>query len=172
MSRVFWCVVAGIRKVAAFVVIVSFAYMTFAVLAQVVGRYVFNYSISWSEETARFAQIWVVMIAAGITMQRGLHVAVDTLATYLPLNIARALKVFIVAVCLWFLGVVIYASIPQIKLGWTFETSPVLQIPMWMIYICVPIGAAYWALELILSTIERWNQPFGTIESKELGTTE
>jgi TRAP-type C4-dicarboxylate transport system permease small subunit len=172
MKALFWRVVAGIRKVAAFVVIISFIYMTFAVVAQVIGRYVFNYSISWSEETSRFAQIWVVMIAAGITMQRGLHVAVDTLATFLPLNVARALKVFIVAACLWFLAVVFYASIPLLKLGWTFETSPVLLMPMWLVYICIPIGVAYWALELVLSTIERWNQPFGTLESKELATTE
>jgi TRAP-type C4-dicarboxylate transport system permease small subunit len=172
MDTMFWRVIASIRKVAAFVVIVSFIYMTFAVLAQVVGRYVFNYSISWSEETSRFAQIWAVMIAAGITMQRGLHVAVDTLATYLPLNVARALKVFIVAACLWFLAVVFYASLALVKLGWEFETSPVLLMPMWTIYICIPIGVVYWALELVLSTIERWDQPFGTLESKELGTTE
>lgn len=172
MNKIFWPVIAAIRKVAVFVVVISFSYMVLAVLAQVVGRYLFNYSISWSEETARFAQIWIVMIGAGITMRRGLHVAVDTLATYLPLNLARALKILIVAACLWFLGVVIYASIPQIQLGWTIELSPVLQLPMWMIYICVPIGAAYWALEVVLSTVERWNQPFGTIQSDDLGTTE
>ena len=65
--------------------------MTLAVLAQVFGRYVFNYSISWTEETAKFAQIWVVLMGAGITMRRGLHVAVDVLAAMLPLPLMRAL---------------------------------------------------------------------------------
>ena len=155
MGLVFWRTVAGIRAVARMVVIVAFLYMTFAVLAQVFGRYVFNYSISWSEETARFAQIWVVLIGAGITMQRGLHVAVDSLATLLPLGAARALKIVVAAGCLWFLGVVLYASLPLLQLGWSFETSPVLLIPMWTIYACLPLGAAYFALETVLSVIDR-----------------
>jgi TRAP-type C4-dicarboxylate transport system permease small subunit len=172
MGSVFRRTVAGIRAVARVVVIVSFLYMTLAVLAQVFGRYVFNYSISWSEETARFAQIWVVLIGAGIAMQRGLHVAVDSLATLLPLNAARALKVVVAAGCLWFLGVVAYASLPLLQLGWSFETSPVLLIPMWTVYACLPLGAAYFALEIVLTVIDRWDQPFGTRQSAATESTE
>ena len=94
------------------VVAACFAYMTLAVLAQVLGRYVFNYSISWTEETAKFAQIRVVPIGAGITMRRGLHVAVDVLDAMLPLSLARALMVLAAIGCLWFLGVVVYGSLP------------------------------------------------------------
>jgi TRAP-type C4-dicarboxylate transport system permease small subunit len=172
MGSVFRRAIAGIRAVARVVVIVCFIYMTFAVLAQVFGRYVFNYSISWSEETARFAQIWVVLIGAGITMQRGLHVAVDSLATLLPLGAARALKIVVAAGCLWFLGVVAYASLPLVQLGWDFETSPVLQIPMWAVYMCLPLGTAYFALEIVLSVIDRWDQPFGMPQSAETESPE
>ena len=173
MGSVFWRTIAGIRAVAKVVVIVCFLYMTFAVLAQVLGRYFFNYSISWSDETARFAQIWVVLIGAGIAMQRGLHVAVDPLATLLPLGPARALKIVIAAGCLWFLGVVAYASLPLLQLGWDFvETSPVLLIPMWTIYMCLPLGAAYFALEIVLSVVDRWDQPFGTRPSAETESPE
>ncbi len=148
-----------LRSVAVWVVVACFVYMTLAVLAQVFGRYVFNYSISWTEETAKFAQIWVVLIGAGITMRRGLHVAVDVLTAMLPMNLARALMVVVAAGCLWFLGVVIYGSLPLIELGWKFETSPVLQIPMWIIYLCLPLGAFYFGVEIILSVIARWDNP-------------
>ena len=143
--------VQGLRTIAVWVVVACFVYMTLAVLAQVFGRYVFNYSISWTEETAKFAQIWVVLIGAGITMRRGLHVAVDVLAAMLPLNLARVLMVVVAAGCLWFLGIVIYGSLPLIELGWMFERSPVLLVPMWIIYLCLPIGAFYFAFEMILS---------------------
>lgn len=156
-----WRIIAGIRAVTAGVVIVCFIYMTVAVLAQVFGRYLFNYSISWTEETARFAQIWVVLIGAGITMRRGLHVAIDSLPAMLPLRVARIVKVAISAGCLWFLGVVVYGSVPLLQLGWSFETSPVLLIPMWIIYSCIPLGAAYFGLEIVLSVVDRWDRPFG-----------
>ncbi len=150
-----------LRTVAVWVVVACFVYMTLAVLAQVFGRYVFNYSISWTEETAKFAQIWVVLIGAGITMRRGLHVAVDVLAALLPLNLARALMVVVAAGCLWFLGIVVYGSLPLIELGWKFETSPVLQVPMWIIYLCLPLGAIYFGIEIVLSVIARWDRPTG-----------
>jgi TRAP-type C4-dicarboxylate transport system permease small subunit len=159
-----WVVVGVLRWIARVVVILSFVYMTGAVLAGVMGRYVFNYSISWSEETARFAQIWFVMIGAGITMRRGMHVAVDSLAALLPLQLARIVKVAIALACLWFLGLVAYASLPLIELGWMFETSPVLLVPMWTVYLCLPIGMAYLALETVLSVVDSWDQPFGLRE--------
>ena len=154
-------IIAGIRAAFEIVVIVCFAYMTLAVLVQVFGRYVFNYSISWTEETANFAQTWVVLMGAGITMRRGLHVAVDALPAMLPLRPARALSIVVAAGGLWFLGVVVYGSVALIELGWMFERSPVLLVPMWIIYLCLPIGALYFAFEMVLSVIERWDQPFG-----------
>ena len=151
----------ALRIAAASVVVVCFAYMTLAVLAQVFGRYFFNYSISWTEETAKFAQIWVVFIGAGIAMRRGWHVAVDVLPSKLPLGPARAVSVAIAAACIGFLGLVVFGSLPLIELGWMFEVSPVLQVPMWIIYLCIPIGAFYFAVEIVLAVIDRWDRPYG-----------
>ena len=153
--------VRSVRVLASTLVVVCFAWMTLAVLAQVFGRYLFNYSISWTEETARFAQIWVVFMGAGIAMRFGWHVAVDALAAMLPRGAARALSVLIAAGGLWFLAVVVLGSLPLLELGWTFETSPVLLIPMWIVYLCIPIGAVYFGLEIVLSVVTRWRDPFG-----------
>ncbi len=161
-------IIAGVRAAIEIVVIVCFAYMVLAVLVQVFGRYVFNYSISWTEETANFAQTWVVLMGAGITMRRGLHVAVDALPAMLPLGLARTMSIFVTAGGIWFLGVVIIGSLPLIELGWMFERSPVLLVPMWFIYLCLPIGAFYFALEMVLSVIERWDQPFGLRKSSDV----
>ena len=167
MSGILSRLVAGVRLAVAILVVACFTYMTLAVLAQVFGRYFFNYSISWTEETARYAQIWVVLMGAGIAMRRGLHVAVDALAALLPLLWARALSLLIAAGALWFLGVVVYGSLPLIELGWLFETSPVLQVPMWIIYLSLPLGAAYLAVELVARVVERWDRPFGMPAPKE-----
>ena len=161
-------IIAGVRAAIEIVVIVCFAYMVLAVLVQVFGRYVFNYSISWTEETANFAQTWVVLMGAGITMRRGLHVAVDALPAMLPLGLARIMSIFVTAGGIWFLGVVIIGSLPLIELGWMFERSPVLLVPMWIIYLCLPIGAFYFALEMVLSVIKRWDQPFGLRKSSDV----
>jgi C4-dicarboxylate transporter DctQ subunit len=55
--RVMRWLVEALRKLVAGLVIVFFSYMAIAVLVQIAGRYVFNYSIDWTAETATFAQI-------------------------------------------------------------------------------------------------------------------
>ena len=156
-----------LRFAAATIVVACFAYMTIAVLAQVFGRYLFNYSISWTEETAKFAQIWVVFMGAGIAMRRGWHVAVDVLPSMLPLGPARAVSAVVAAGCIGFLGLVIFGSLPLIELGWMFEVSPVLQVPMWIIYLCIPLGAVYFAFEIVYSVVDRWDRPYGLPASTE-----
>ena len=153
-------IVRGIRAAVACVVILCFVYMTLAVLAQIFGRYVFNYSVSWTEETARFAQIWVVLVGAGITMRRGMHVAVDVLASMLPPRPARVLSLLIAGGSLWFLAVVTYGSLSLIELGWLLERSSSLHLPMWIIYLALPLGAFYWGFEIVLYVAERWDHPF------------
>jgi TRAP-type transport system small permease protein len=168
MARIATGTVRAIRWAAAALVVVCFAYMTVAVLAQVFGRYFLNYSISWTEETARFAQVWVVLVGAGIAMRRGLHVAVEVLAAMLPLRLRQVLSLVIVAGCLWFLAVMTYGSFSLIELGWLFETSPVLQIPMWIIYLSLPLGAAYFAFEVVLAAIARWHDPFAPPSAEDM----
>lgn len=45
--------------------------------AQVISRYLFRAPLSWSEEVARFAMIWLTFIAASFISARGQHIAVD-----------------------------------------------------------------------------------------------
>jgi TRAP-type transport system small permease protein len=51
-----------------------------AMSAQVVARYVFGAPISWSEEWARFALIWLAFLAAALVMAERRHIAVDVVS--------------------------------------------------------------------------------------------
>ncbi|SVA44587.1 uncharacterized protein METZ01_LOCUS97441, partial [marine metagenome] len=85
----------------------------------------------------------------------------------LPLRIGRALRIVLACGCIWFLSLVFYGSFALIELGWLFEVSPVLSIPMWIIYMALPLGAVYFGIEIVLSVVERWHQPFGVIKSSD-----
>jgi TRAP-type C4-dicarboxylate transport system permease small subunit len=105
-------------------------------------------------------------------MKRGWHVAVDSLPEKLPLRIARVLKIILACGSIWFLCLIAYGSLALIELGWLFEVSPVLSIPMWTMYLALPLGAGYFGVEIILSVIERWNQPFGVVRSPDRKSSE
>lgn len=162
--------VAGLRVVVTWMIVTFFAYMGLAVLIQVVGRYVFNYSIDWAAETATIAQIWMILLAAGLAMRDKLHVSVDALSNVLPAPILRMLTIVIAVPCLWFLWLAIAGSLTLIDIG-RIQTSPVLQIPMWIPYLALPIGLSYFGLELVLTLVAKWQDPKGPPVQTDIAAT-
>ena len=156
--RAMAAVVAALRKLVAGLVIAFFGYMAIAVLVQIAGRYVFNYSIDWTAETATFAQIWMVLLAGGLAMRDKLHVSVDALTHVLPDSVLRVLTIVVSLPCLWFLWQAIAGSFALIDIG-RIQSSPVLKVPMWIPYLSLPVGLAYFGLEFLLAMAERWRDP-------------
>lgn len=148
-----------LRRLASAAVILLFSAMMVAVLVQVAGRYVFNYSIASASEIATFCQIWLVLLGSGVAMARNQHVAIDMLPARLPLAYARVALLAIAAVTIAFLAVLAWGSLPLMKIG-RIQSSPALGLPMVWIYLCLPVGAAYIALELLFSVARRWDDPF------------
>lgn len=162
--------IPGLRTLINGVVICLYAFMCVAILAQVIGRYVFNFSISGAVESATFAQVWMVLLGAGVAMRLNMHNSMDLIAHRLSKPVYRILIVLSSAACLWFLWVTIMGSEPLIEIG-MFQTSAALQLPMWVPYAAIPVGCAYFALEIVLFTIARWKAgtaPEQTIEQVEI----
>ncbi|ORE91370.1 C4-dicarboxylate transport system permease small protein [Stappia sp. 22II-S9-Z10] len=129
-----------------------FIYMCFAILVQIMGRYVFAYSIAGTEETATFAQIWLVLLGAGIAMRNAQHVAIDVLIVRCPPLVQRIAKTASLALGLWFLGVVLVGSFGLLSIGMIVK-SPALRIPLAWPYAALPVGIAYFMLEFAIATI-------------------
>jgi TRAP-type C4-dicarboxylate transport system permease small subunit len=149
---------AALRAVIATAVVIFYSFMALGVLLQVLGRYLFNYSIDWATETATFAQIWMVLLAAGLAMRRRLHVGVDVLVQAFPPVLQRLIILLTSALCLWFLWVAIQGSFRLISIGF-IQTSPALAMPMWLPYLSLPVGLCYFAFEFLLAMIRRWRDP-------------
>ena len=153
-------IVGALRKLVAALVILFFSYMIVAVLVQIAGRYLFDFAIDWTAETATFAQIWMVLLAAGLAMRDNLHVSVDALTSHLPLSALRVLIIVVTLPCLWFLAQAIAGSLALIDIG-RIQSSPVLRLPMWLPYLSLPVGLAYFGLEFLLAMATRWQDPAG-----------
>lgn len=151
-------IVAGLRKLIAGLVVVFFCYMIVAVLVQIAGRYLFDFAIDWTAETATFAQIWMVLLAGGLAMRDNLHVSVDALTSHLPTSALRGLVVVVTLPCLWFLFQAIAGSLALIDIG-RIQSSPVLRLPMWIPYLSLPVGLGYFGLEFLLAMAARWQNP-------------
>lgn len=122
-------------------------------------RYVFKSGISWSDELIRYAIIWAVFVGAGVCVRKGGNVSVDLVLTYSRGNFKRFLITLIN-----FLGLCF--SITMVVIGFkttmsvmnSGQLSPALQIPMYLLYLSVPVGfvltAAHFAENLLTFNFE------------------
>ena len=65
---------AWVARITGWLVIVMASVMMFALILQIIFRYVFNSSLSWSEELALFLFTWVVLLAGSIGVREHMHV--------------------------------------------------------------------------------------------------
>jgi len=144
-----------VRGIAATWVICCFVMMTVSVWVQVGGRYVFNYSIAWSGELATIAQIWMVLVGAGLAARRNMHARVDILLGLFPDPARKALMLATLGLGLWFLAAIVQGAIPLIRLG-QFQTTPALGVPVLIPYFGLIIGPIYFAVELCAATAASW----------------
>jgi TRAP-type C4-dicarboxylate transport system permease small subunit len=149
---------SALRRIVDLVAMTLLFVMVFLILAQILGRYVFNYSISWTEEIATFAQIWLVMLGAGIAMRNRQHVGIDFLVTRCSFAVQRIVKGIGFLLGSWFLLVVISGSFGLLAIGLLVK-SPALQIPLAIPYSALLVGMSYFLLEFAIATLPEIRDP-------------
>ena len=141
-----------------------------ATLAGVFARYVLNDAISWSEEVARYAMIWMSFLGGGLVFRYSGHIAIDILVKSLPAGLVRKTIIGLAhLVVVTFLAMLAWY-------GWTlmmrgnYMTTAALRIPMSLPYAAIPVGAVMMIYHLLAANILlRKHQP--AFPKKSLETT-
>jgi len=81
-------VVKALDRAEDVILAVMLVVMVGAIFLQVVMRYVFNNSLSWSEELGKFMFIWISWIGISIGQRRGEHIKIEMLTGKLPYKAA------------------------------------------------------------------------------------
>ncbi|GAA0438914.1 hypothetical protein GCM10008983_14770 [Lentibacillus halophilus] len=114
-------------------------------IVQVIMRYVFNESLIWSEELSRYAFVWFIYTSAAYAVRYQRHVKFSFLVTLLhkasPM-FSQLLKILALIIWISFLIFLDYFSIQLVLNQYhTGQVSPANQLPMYMVYIGIPIGS-------------------------------
>jgi len=111
----------------------------------VLGRYIFHYSLAFTEEIGVNFFVWVTVIGIGIAFERGANLGMVSIFKMFPKSVKRivlwlnlALSAFLFGVVDWFTIKTIYDEITMFH-----STSPALGIQMWIYYIGVPIFSIF-----------------------------
>lgn len=134
------------------ILIYSYLLVIPLLFAQVICRYVFNHSLSWSEEVARYIFIWQVWLGSSYCVQKNRHIRIDVFTGRLSPRFRQIYEILIALVCIVFCCFLVYkgstvmSMITRLK-----QTSPAVRIPMQAVYACVPISCVL----MIIRYIER-----------------
>jgi len=91
-------------NIANWICLVSMIVIVVVLIIVVVGRYFFQYTPSWAEETALFMLTWIGLFSACIAEYHGSHVRVQFIDTVFPPVVLR-----IFGIVRWFLKMLFFA---------------------------------------------------------------
>jgi C4-dicarboxylate transporter DctQ subunit len=121
---------------------------------QVITRYVFNASLTGSEEFARYCAIWMSMLGASICVKYGSHASISFLNDFLKGKTKLIHSIAINLVIIIFAFILIQQGFNIVKVT-TTQLSPSLRIPMSYVYLAIPVGAIGMIINAI-STIGKY----------------
>ncbi len=136
-------------------VVWTMAIMTALVFCQVIMRYVFSSSLSWSEELARYIFMWLSWIGASYAVKERSHFRVEMFANLL--KGPRREKFELAILVIWFAFALVMAWLGTRLMIFLMETgqiSSAMEIPMSWVYASVPAGCGLMAVRLVVEIVK------------------
>ena len=108
-------------------------------------------AVAWIDEAARYMMVWVVFLAAGITLEVGRHVTVNIGHQTIPPRFLSILFKLIDVVGLIFsIGAACFSLNLVIFVAGTGQVSPTLAVPTFILYVAPFIGFLLLAFRYLL----------------------
>jgi len=143
----FWRGVASLKIIQSAMVVLEkllailVAVMVLLVFLNVLTRYVFHVSITWSDEIASFLFVFVVAIGAVVATARDEHLSVEFFTYFNCPGLTRLFKGISLILVIGALGVLVFGGIQLVQIGMG-HPAPVTGIPIGYITLVVVVSMA------------------------------
>lgn len=129
----------------------SLIFTVTVIFIQVVMRYVFSNSLSWSEEAARYVFIWQTWIGASYAVRKKRHLRVEALVDRFHGVSRKFIELVVLALWILFGCFLIYKGYQLTKLIYVRgQISAALGISMAIPYAAIPAGSFFMTSRLVV----------------------
>ncbi len=98
---------------------------------------------SWAQELTIYLFVWMAKFGAAYGVRTGIHVGVDVLVNRLDERNRRGFILFGLLAGAVFTGIIASLGADFVyELSDTSSTSEVLELPIWIVYLAIPLGSA------------------------------
>jgi TRAP-type C4-dicarboxylate transport system permease small subunit len=132
---------------------------------QVVARYVFNSSLSWSEELTRYLFVWSAFLSLPYTIKTNIALKIDQLFTVLPEGVKKVLWIIGYLLMFIFFIFMFKNSIGVVQSSMNSgQRSPALGLPMYLIQFSSLVGFGLAIIRTLQALILTIKAPIGKEE--------
>ncbi len=143
-----------ISRIESVMLAVGVLLMALNTIANVVGRFVFQSSIYFSEELNSILIILITFAGISYAARHGRHIRMSAIFDTLPPGGRKAMMVFISLVTAVFMLGLCWYSIGYIETqAGRGRVLPALQIPVWWTLVWVPVGFFMTGMQYLLTAI-------------------
>ncbi|WP_416138763.1 TRAP transporter small permease [Halomonas sp. HK25] len=129
--------------------------MAINTIANVLSRFILGESLHFSEEVNRILIVMITFAGIGYAARHGRHIRMSAIYDAVPTGGRRWMMVFISLFTALVMFVLCYYSIGYIStLYGRGRVLPSLSIPIWIMYVWVPIGFAITGIQYLLTAIK------------------
>lgn len=130
--------------------------MSLIIFIQVIMRYVFQSSLTWSEELARYLFVWLVYFSVSFTARRQKHIRIDAAINLYPKKLRPYIEILSEIVVLAFSIFIAVTGVTVFhKIAWSGQMSAAMGLPMQVVYAAPMIGMALTAIRQIQCILQK-----------------
>lgn len=130
-----------VSKIEEIFAVTAFSAMSIITILAVFFRYALNSPIIWSEEASRYLMVWGILIGVSIATRQSAHLGIDVFVSFAPKKVQKALVIISNLLLILTYAALVVLSVQFIMMAIkTGNVSPLLRIPFWILYLCLPIG--------------------------------
>ncbi|MHA7878736.1 MAG: TRAP transporter small permease [Saccharospirillum sp.] len=144
-----------ISKVESVILAIGVILLATNTIVGVVARQIFQQGLFWSDEVNRILIIMITFAGIGYAARHGRHIRMSAIYDALPLMGRKVLMVviaFFTSVVMFFLCYYAFEYISTLYSRG--RVLPALSIPIWWIYVWVPIGFAVTGIQYFLTGVK------------------
>ena len=126
------------------------------VLHEVIVRYVFDAPTLFSVELSEYLLILVAFMSIGWVLKEDRHVAVSFVVDRLPEKVRLVMKLPTSVLTMAFLAIIVWQGSRTVLTAYRgdYHSSSLLEFPMWIPYLLIPLGALVMSLQYIVTIIK------------------
>ncbi|MGJ9457892.1 TRAP transporter small permease [Oceanobacillus sp. CF4.6] len=129
------------------------AVLVFSTFMQVIFRFFLSNPLAWTEELARYCLIILTFLGAAYAMSLKQHIGIEFLVDKFPPAGKKVMQAIALLVCLLFYLLMIFQGF-NLAASAMSQLSPVLRIPMGVLYLVIPISGLLLAVNHLSNFVE------------------